>query len=127
MSHVAPKQSTSAEELWNEILEQEEKEKLALDSVNKSKTRKKSQATERLVILGSKESSSSLKTKQTRKATETPKKESKPSKTYPLAAKQSKIANYPQAKIRAATSDVCAMSSRDVLRDEFKSPDGWLF
>ncbi|CAE6446689.1 unnamed protein product [Rhizoctonia solani] len=77
MSHVAPKQSTSAEELWNEILEQEEKEKLALDSVNKSKTRKKSQATERLVILGSKESSSSLKTKQTRKATETPKKESK--------------------------------------------------
>ncbi|CAE6457902.1 unnamed protein product [Rhizoctonia solani] len=77
MSRVASKQSTSAEELWKDILEEEEKEKLALDSVNKSNTRKKPQPAAKLVILGRKESYSSPKAKQASKATEASKKEPK--------------------------------------------------
>ncbi|CAE6338624.1 unnamed protein product [Rhizoctonia solani] len=46
ISRVASKQVVSAEELWNEILEEEKREKLALESVGKSTTRKSRKATE---------------------------------------------------------------------------------
>ncbi|KAG8758457.1 DNA mismatch repair ATPase msh1 [Ceratobasidium sp. 423] len=74
-SRSLPKQLSIAEEIWNEILEEEGKEKFVSNSIEISIGRKKPEPVEGLTTTGSKEAPSARRTKRLRKVTETPMKE----------------------------------------------------
>ncbi|KAJ1311524.1 hypothetical protein OPQ81_010008 [Rhizoctonia solani] len=76
-SPATSKPPSIAAELWNEILEEEAKEKLAGESVGKRTVRKKAKPIEGFSIVGTKETGSSQRTRQSRQVKGTPKEETK--------------------------------------------------